>query len=247
MENIIIVKELSKKYRIGTKNKTLLGRIISKLSGRESKKDIWALNDVSFEVKEGEIIGLIGRNGSGKTTLLRIISGIERATSGEVIVEGKSMPIFNLNLGLRPRLSLKENVFYSCLLLGLNNRETKRIYPEILSFSGLENFEDTKLYQFSMGMIARLAFSILINSAKIINPKIILLDEIFSYGDKELREKGMDAVKSMAKKGASIILVSHNLEIIKNACKRTIWIESGEIKKIGKTEKIAKDYYRFKR
>src|SRR4030042_2106494 len=233
----IIIEKVWKKFDIGMKKgQNTLEKFISLFSGREQRKSIWALRDVSFNARAGEIIGIIGRNGSGKSTLLRVIAGIYNQDKGCVKTNGKIVSLINLEAGLDLRLSAKDNIYLCCSIMGLKYKEIKEKFNEIISFAELQEFMDTKIYQFSLGMISRLAFSIIIHSAMHKKPEILLLDEIFTVGDEHYKNKCMEKIEEIMKSGATIIMVSHNLPRIKKHCKRIIWLNQGQIVKDGGKE-----------
>jgi ABC-2 type transport system ATP-binding protein len=238
MKSLITVKNVSKEFQIGfKKHQSALSRALSFLSGREPKKTLFVLNNISFKVNTGEIIGIIGKNGSGKSTLLRCISNIYRY-NGKIITNGKVIPIINLGVGFHYRLTMRENIFLCCSLFGLSRKQSKNVYSSIIEFSELQNFTETKLYQFSNGMKNRLAFSIAIHC----NPDILLLDEVFEVGDEGFREKSAKKIHGLAKKGSCVILISHDLDMIEKHCDRALWIEEGSILKKGKTKEIVAEY-----
>ncbi len=239
--NRIIVENLSKKFQIGfKKNQSALERAISLFSGKEPKKTIQALNNISFTAEKGEIIGIIGENGSGKSTLLRTIAGIYRQDEGKIITNGKVVSLINLKIGLQHRLTMRDNIFLISSFFGLSRKEIIQRYNSIVEFTGLENFINTKIYQFSEGMKARLAFSIAIHCA----PDILLLDEIFEIGDENFRKKSAEKIKEFVNKGVTAILVSHDLHMVKKYCDKVIWLEQGKIKREGKTKEIVEEYKR---
>ena len=189
-EKRIIIENLSKKFRIGfKKHQSALERFISLFSGKEPKKTIQALKEVSFTAKKGEIMGVIGENGSGKSTLLRTIAGIYKQDEGKIITNGKIISAISLVIGLHLRLTMKDNIFLVGSFFGLSRKEIIQKFHSIVEFAELENFINTKVYQFSEGMKARLAFSIAIHC----NPDILLLDEIFEVGDESFREKSAES------------------------------------------------------
>lgn len=240
-EKRVIVQNLSKKFQIGfKKHQSALERFISLFSGKEPKKTIQALKDVSFEAKKGEIVGIIGENGSGKSTLLRVIAGIYRQDEGNIIANGKIISLINLNIGMQSRLTMKENIFLIGSLFGVNQKGIKQRFNSIIKFAELENFINTKIYQFSEGMKERLAFSIAIHC----NPDIFLLDEIFEVGDENFRKKSADKIKDLVNGGAIIILASHNLHMVERYCDIVIWLEKGKIKKAGRMKGVIKEYKR---
>lgn len=242
----IVVKNLWKEFKIGTKEKqTSLGRIRSIISGREKRKKFWALKDVSFTAKSGEVIGIVGDNGSGKSTLLKIIAGIYNKSLGKMITKNKSILVSN-EIGLNLSLNAIDNIFLGCSMLGLPEREIKQRLRDIIYFAELEEFTNTKLYQYSSGMISRLSFSIAVHTIDK-NPGILLIDEIFSVGDKCFRNKCCKKIEELKKYGTTIIVVSHDMSILKDTCNRIIWLEKGRIKKDGKIGVIEEYYYSKKR
>ncbi|MBL7072017.1 MAG: ABC transporter ATP-binding protein [Candidatus Omnitrophica bacterium] len=235
----IIVENVSKKFMIGRKdNRSTLARFISFFSGREPKKVIWALKNISLSVDAGEILGVIGRNGSGKSTLLRVIPGIYDIDGGEIKTEGKIVSLINLHIGLRDRLTMEQNIYACCPLFGLSYAEIKIRYHSIVRFSGLERFVNTKLYQFSQGMRQRLSFSM----ALYCDADIFLIDEVFEVGDEEFRNNSMARIEELIKKGASILLVSHELPMLEKHCDRVIWLDNGKLIKEGPAKEVIKDY-----
>jgi lipopolysaccharide transport system ATP-binding protein len=235
----ILVKNVSKKFRIGIKNQgSVLHRIISVFSGKEFKREIDVLEDISFSVKSSEILGVIGDNGSGKSTLLRCIAKIYPHNKGKIVTSGKIISLINLNIGMQPKLILKDNVFLCCSFFGIPKKEIEKKFNSILEFSELQDYVNTKLYQFSNGMLQRLAFSIGINC----NPDILLLDEVFEVGDEKFKNKSVKKIRSLVKEGVSIILVSHNLQLIQKYCDGVILMKKGKILEKGKPKEIIAKY-----
>lgn len=235
----IIVKNVSKKFKIGfEKNQGALARFISFFSGKNPQRIIQAIDNVSFSVNAGEIVGIIGKNGSGKSTLLRIIAEIYDKDSGKIKTDGKIASLINLNTGLRERLTMKDNIYLCCSLFGLSKKETKKKFNSIIELSGLGSFVNTKIYQFSEGMKQRLAFSIATYS----DPEILLFDEVFEVGDEDFKGKSSDKIRDLVKQGAVVLLVSHNLNLIKKHCDRLIWLDKGRIIKEGETKVVIEEY-----
>lgn len=227
----VIVENVSKRFRIGAcRSKGVLERFVSIFSGREHQKEIFALKNVSFNVKSGEILGIIGKNGSGKSTLLRVIAGIYKSDSGYVNTNGKIISLINLGFGFQWRLTMRDNIFLCCSLFDVGTEDIKNKFDSIVKFAGLEEFVDTKLYQFSNGMLQRLAFSIAIHC----RPEILILDEVFEVGDEEFREKSSRKIIDIAKNGGSVIYVSHDMGMIKRYCDRVILMVDGKIAFEGK-------------
>jgi len=196
----IIVNKISKKFKIGFKKKqTAIARFSSFVSGREPKKTLIALQDVSFSADAGEVIGIIGKNGSGKSTLLRILAGIYTHHEGSKSIKGRMIPLIGLGQGLHRRLTMKENIFLVGSLFGLSKRDIKNRFNSIVAFSDLEEYVHTKPYQFSEGMKQRLAFSIAIHC----NPDVLLLDEVFEVGDEEFKKKSTGKIKELVNGGGN--------------------------------------------
>ncbi len=235
----VSVKNISKKFRIGFKKKqSVLWYFLSIFSGREPKKDIWALNNISFELKEGEILGILGKNGSGKSTLLRIVAGIYQPDMGQVLTHGKIISLINLGAALQDRLSMKDNIFLCCSLFGLGRQEIKDKLNSIAEFSGLAEYMETKIYQFSEGMKQRLAFSLAIFS----RPEILLLDEVFEIGDENFKNKSAKKIQEAVSQGLSVVLVTHDLSAVKKYCSKVMWMEKGEIVEQGNSQEIVESY-----
>jgi ABC-type polysaccharide/polyol phosphate transport system ATPase subunit len=221
MEKIkrVSVNNVSKQFMIGhSKNMGALARLVSFFSGREPKTMIFPLKNFSLDVYSGQIVGIMGDNGSGKSTLLRIIAGIYSPDGGEILINGKIISLINLTAGLKERLTMKENIFLCCSLFGLSQKDVKEKFDQIVSFSGLKEFVDTKIYQFSEGMKQRISFSIAVNC----NPDILLLDEVFEVGDEDFKEKSAEKIQQIVKSGVCVILVSHNAELVNKYCTNVI-------------------------
>jgi ABC-type polysaccharide/polyol phosphate transport system ATPase subunit len=240
----ISVKNISKYFKIGfQKNDGALSRLMSSLLGKESKKIITVLDSISFDLSTGENIGIIGDNGSGKSTLLRIIAGIYQPSRGSIEKNGDIIYMSGFGLGLKQRLTMRENIYLICSIMGLNRKETKAKFQEIVTFSELEEFIDTKVYQFSSGMLGRLCFSATIFCLEQKKIDIVLLDEVFDAGgDLNFQNKALKKMEELIKSGVAVIIVSHDLEIIKKYCNRVILLENGKIKKTGSPEIVINEY-----
>ena len=239
----IIINNLSKKFKIGFKKKqTALSRAWTFISRREPKKEFWVLNNISFEVDAGEIIAIIGSNGSGKSTLLRTITGIYKQDKGTIQMNGKVISIIGLQTGFKKKLSMKENIFLCGSLLGIDKKSLDKYFNLIVSFAELEDYVDTKIYQFSTGMKKRVAISLAIYSVIISKAKILLLDEIFSGGDAHFKKKSYEKINDIIKSGISVLLVSHKMRFLKENCNRTIWMEKGKIIRDGPSKKVINEY-----
>ncbi len=238
VEYRVIVDRVSKKFKAGVKAESFLARVLGFFSGREFKRPFWVLKNISFKVEKGEVFGIIGDNGSGKSTLLRVIAGIYDSDNGKVDCRGKLVSLINLSAGFNERLTMSDNIYLCCSLFGLNRKMINERFIPIISFAGLEPFVNAKLYQFSNGMLQRLAFSIAVHC----KPDILLLDEAFDIGDEEFKKKSLGKINELVKKGASVIITSHNMHLIKENCARAIWIDKGQLKEAGIPSNVIKAY-----
>jgi ABC-type polysaccharide/polyol phosphate transport system ATPase subunit len=236
----IIVTNLNKQFKLGhARGDSTLARLVS----FERSKKIDVVRDVSFDADVGEIIGIIGRNGSGKSTLLRLIAGIYEQDSGEILTVGKLIYLNGYGQGLQPKLTMRENIYLMGALMGLSSSDVKKKFNEIVGFSDLREFIDTKVYQFSSGMVSRLSFSVMVFCVKHHDPEILLLDEIFDgAGDIDFRARALLKMEEFIRGGATVLLVSHRLETIKKYCHRVIWIEKGAMHKIGTSDEVVVAY-----
>ena len=208
---------------------------------KKKKEEFWALKDVSFSVKKGEVVGLIGSNGAGKSTLLKVVSGVMKPTKGKVTVNGVISPMIELGAGFDSELTARENIFLNGAILGYSKEFLESKFEEIVEFSELRDFLDVPVKNFSSGMTAKLAFSI----ATIVNPEILIVDEILSVGDIKFQEKSKNKMLEMIKGGTTVLYVSHSLDSIKQLCDRVVWLEHGKIVKMGDTKEICKEYLEF--
>src|ERR1700746_3732291 len=184
---------------------------------------IWALKDVSFEVKEGEVVGLIGRNGAGKSTLLKILARVTRPTEGHAEIHGRIGSLLEVGTGFHPELTGRRNVFMSGALLGMRAAEIRRKFDEIVAFSEVERFLDTPLKHFSSGMQMRLAFAV----AAHLEPEILLVDEVLAVGDAEFQNKCLGKMRDVTQEGRTVVFVSHNLAAVRSLCSRALFLEQG--------------------
>jgi ABC-type polysaccharide/polyol phosphate transport system ATPase subunit len=240
----IALDSVSKSFNIGYKdNQSVLARVADFFSGKENKKKLSALKNVSFNVSKGEILGIIGKNGSGKSTLLRLIAGIYVSDEGTLSTEGKIMYINGFNYGTKPKLTMRENIFLSGSIMGLTRNEVDSLFDNIVDFSGLKDFVNTKVYQFSSGMVTRLNFSIFIHCVDVKKPDIILLDEILSAGgDIDFNNKAELKMREFIGRKAAVLVASHLLSDIKEHCDRVLWIEDGVIVEDGKPVDVISHY-----
>jgi ABC-type polysaccharide/polyol phosphate transport system ATPase subunit len=233
---------------IGSKhNQSVLSALLSSFSGIESKRSFWPLKNISFEVKRGDRLGVIGINGSGKSTLLRVISGIYRADEGRKYTKGSIQLLTSLSNGLKPKLTVKDNVFLVGAILGIGYKTIEMVFDEIIEFAGLEDFVYSKLYQLSSGMKQRIAFSITSHCVEIIDPDILLLDEVFAGGggDEEFQEKSAGKLESIMRTERTLVIVSHSMSILKKMSEKSLWLHKGEIRDHGPTEKVTTEYLDF--
>ena len=207
---------------------------------RVKTSEFWALKNISFEVKKGEVVGLIGSNGAGKSTLLKVVSGVMKPTEGSVKIHGVISPMIELGAGFDMELTARENIYLNGSILGYSKAFIDDKFDEIVEFSELRDFLDAPVKNFSSGMTAKLAFAI----ATIVNPEILIVDEILSVGDIKFQEKSRNKMLEMIKGGTTVLYVSHSLESIKELCDRVIWLEHGQVIKIGDTKKVCDEYYK---
>ena len=235
----IIVDNISKKFRIPHEKKTTVFQNIVGLIKRQfDYEEFWALKDVSFEVKKGEALGIIGRNGSGKSTLLKILALVLYPNSGSVSLNGKVASFLELGVGFQSELTAKENVYIYSSILGLRRKQVDRIYDDIFDFAELKKFETMKLKNFSSGMYLRLAFSTAIYAV----PDTLLIDEVFAVGDESFKKKCRDKMNQFKAEGKTIVFVSHALDAVKELCQRSMLLNEGRIVTMGDTEKVINDY-----
>lgn len=239
----IIVENASKKFDIGfKKHQGTLASLLDWFSGRESRKRIWAVRDVSFNLDSATVMGLIGPNGSGKSTLLRMIAGIYTVDEGKITTHGEVIPVMGSASGIQDRLSMRDNIYLSSSIFGVKNEVVEEVFDDIVGFSELEDFVDTKLYQFSTGMVARLSFSIALYCASLSRPEILLLDEVDAVGDEHFKKKSEEMIKSLVKGGSAVIYVSHDLERVVERCQKAIWMDKGRIMGEGAPGQVVNDY-----
>jgi len=207
-------------------------------AGRSSNSFIWALKDVSFEIKRGEVVGIIGRNGAGKSTLLRILSRITQPTAGYAEVRGRVGSLLEVGTGFHSELTGRENIYLNGAILGMRKTEIKRKFDEIVAFAGVEKFIDTPVKHFSTGMYLRLAFAI----AAHLDTEIILVDEVLAVGDVEFQRKCLGKMEDVSRQGRTVIFVSHSMDAIARLCDWAIWLDGGHIEKFGSVDVVISDY-----
>jgi len=204
----------------------------------ETKEEFWALNDVSFEVKEGERIGIIGRNGAGKSTLLKILSRIVTPTKGRITIEGRVASLLEVGTGFHPELSGRENIFLNGSILGMSKSEIQKKFDEIVAFSEVEKFLDTPVKRYSSGMYVRLAFAV----AAHLEPEILIVDEVLAVGDAEFQRKCLGKMKDVSGEGRTVLFVSHNMAAIQNLCNKALLLSGGKVEMTGDTNKVISGY-----
>ena len=240
---MIDVKNVSMKFNLGIeKNFSMKQAFVDFFTPHKKKKKsdyFWALKDVSFHIDKGEVVGFIGSNGAGKSTLLKIVSGVMKPTKGSVEVKGNISPMIELGAGFDGELTARENIYLNGAILGYSEEFINEKFNEIVEFSELEQFLDVPVKNFSSGMTAKLAFSI----ATVVNPEILIVDEILSVGDIKFQEKSRNKMLEMITGGTTVLYVSHSLESIKELCTKVVWIEHGEVQKIGDPKEICAEYY----
>lgn len=237
--DIVIVKNVSKKFRVPHEKKTTVREnILGLIGGKKSYDEFWALRNVSFSIRRGESLGIVGENGSGKSTLLKIIAEVLYPDDGSITINGRMAPFLELGIGFQGDLTAKDNVYLYGSILGITKKEMDKKYDEILDFAELRKFENMKIKNFSSGMYARLAFS----TAVATKPDILLLDEVLAVGDEKFQMKCREKIYDFKNEGATIILVSHSLDAIQNICDRAILLEHGTLKMDDNVWNVADKY-----
>jgi ABC-2 type transport system ATP-binding protein len=241
-DNIAVqVTQLSKSFKLPHEKTTSVKSLIIKPFRNRNYETERVLKDVSFEIKNGEFFGIVGRNGSGKSTLLKLLAGIYSPDKGRIEVHGKLTPFIELGVGFNPELTGRENVYLNGALLGFNRKEISRMYDDIVNFAELEKFMDQKLKNYSSGMQVRLAFSIATRAES----PILLLDEVLAVGDAEFQRKCIEYFKELKRKERTVILVTHDMDVVREFCDRGILLNNGEIAFSGKPDAIAREYLKI--
>ncbi len=237
----IKVKNLSKLYHIGERPADSLRDALVSF-GRKSrsgkKKDLWALSDVSFEVKDGEALGIIGRNGAGKSTLLKILSRITKPTQGTVEIHGRVGSLLEVGTGFHNELSGRENIYLNGAILGMKRSEIKKKFDEIVAFAEIERFLDTPVKHYSSGMYMRLAFSV----AAHLDPEVLIVDEVLAVGDIDFQRKCLVKMREVGASGRTVLFVSHNLGSLGQICSSGLLLDKGKLVSHGGIEKVIGDY-----
>lgn len=228
---VIKVENLGKVFQIGTRQagslrETIGGRFASLFSKSEkSHADFWALQDVNFEVQQGQVLGIIGRNGAGKSTLLKILSRITEPSTGRIEIDGRVSSLLEVGTGFHPELTGRENIYLNGTILGMNRKEINSKFDEIVDFSGIEKFLDTPVKRFSSGMYVRLAFAV----AAHLEPEILIIDEVLAVGDVGFQKKSLGKMQDVASAGRTVLFVSHNMQAVRALCDEGMFLQDGKI------------------
>lgn len=242
MESIIEVKNVSVKYITGDlRNIGFKEFVMKKLTRKYHVEEFYAVNDVSFTVEKGDMLGIIGTNGAGKSTLLKVVTQIMKPSKGSVKVNGKIAALLELASGFDGELNLKENAYLRGAMLGYTREFMDKKYPEILEFSELKEFETRPFKQLSSGMKSRIAFAI----ASMLEPEILILDEVLSVGDGAFRKKSEEKMREIIKNGKATILVSHSLDQVRRMCNKVLWLDHGKQVAFGESAPLCDAYAEF--
>lgn len=226
--------QVSKRFFIGHRS----GLVNTLLRRSPTRRELWALRDVSLQLGQGESVGLIGHNGAGKTTLLKLLAGITRPTQGHVRTSGRVASLINLGAGFHPELTGRENIYLNGVILGLSRREVKDRFELIVDFADLGPFIDTPLKRYSSGMYARLGFAVAVH----VEPDVLLVDEVLSVGDVAFQDRSIRKMLSFRDAGRAILFVSHNLSAVEMMCQRVIWLDHGMVRQTGPTAEVVRAY-----
>ena len=235
-ETIVEFKNVGKRFFRQSQRtlKELIPALLKRPSKSEDKRVLWALKDVSFKVRRGESLGVIGLNGAGKSTVLKLIAGVTQPTEGEVVVRGRVSPLIELGAGFHPELTGRENVYLNASILGIPKKKVDKKFKEIVDFAELWEFIDTPVKHYSSGMYMRLGFAVAVN----VEPEILLIDEILAVGDVAFQQKCLKKMREFKKAGVTIIFVSHSLTQVAEFCQRAVWLEAGRVKEIGPATEV---------
>lgn len=246
MNTVIEVNDIKKRYDLGAiGGSTLLADIKGLFASNKQKEEVvdsddqyWALKGVSFDVKRGEVLGIIGRNGAGKSTLLKLLSRVTSPTHGSIKVNGRIASLLEVGTGFHPDLSGRDNVYLNGALLGMSKAEIDRKFDEIVHFAGIGKYINTPVKRYSSGMYVRLAFAV----AAHLEPEILILDEVLAVGDSEFQKKCLGKMKDVSEGGRTVLFVSHNMSAINSLCTRTAFLKGGKLEMIGDTGEVVKKY-----
>lgn len=255
----IVFNNVGKMYRLGEIGTgslaSDLNRFVAKLRGKEDpysivaedndrtiksdSKFVWALKDISFDIKEGEVVGIIGRNGAGKSTMLKLLSRVTLPSSGEIKVKGRIASLLEVGTGFHPDLTGRENVFLNGAILGMTKKEIAGKFDEIVDFSGVERYIDTPVKRYSSGMYVRLAFAV----AAHLEPEILVVDEVLAVGDSEFQKKCLGKMKDVSRQGRTVLFVSHNMPSVRALCNKAMLLQKGRLTSYGNTQEIISEYF----
>lgn len=236
---MIKVEHVSMRFRmVNDRVMSLKEYLVALLQHRLEYRELLVLDDISFEVKQGEVVGIIGKNGAGKSTLLKIIAGVLKPSDGKITVNGIIAPMLELGSGFDSELSGRENIFLNGAILGYSNDFLKSKYQEIIEFSELEDFIEMPIRNYSSGMIARLAFSI----ATVVKPEILIVDEVLSVGDAGFQAKSLKRMQELMSGGTTVLFVSHSIDQIEAMCSKVLWLENHRVKRFGDAVEVCADY-----
>jgi lipopolysaccharide transport system ATP-binding protein len=236
-DSAVVVDHVSKKFRLyHERNQSLKSAVLRRR--RAVHEDFWAVRDVSFEVPRGETFGLIGRNGSGKSTLLKTLAKIYHPDEGSIRMRGRVASLLEVGSGFHPELSGRENIFLNASILGLSRKEVLSRFDEIVDFSGVEQFIDQPVKNYSSGMYVRLGFSVAIH----VRPDILVVDEVLAVGDGAFKKKSRQKFRELMSDGRTVILVSHSLGQVRDMCDQVAWLDRGTLREVGDAKTVTRDY-----
>lgn len=235
----IVVEQLSKRYWLQDAAPQTFQQALSQLAGALRRgTPFWALQDVSFRIASGEAVGLIGHNGAGKSTLLRLVCGLGRPTRGRARVDGRVAALLELGAGFHPHLTGRENLYVSAIVSGLRRVEVEALYEDIVSFAEIEDFIDQPLRTYSSGMQMRLGFSVAVH----VDPSILIVDEALAVGDGHFQQKCVERIEGFRRAGKTLLLVSHDMDMIRRFCERALWLQHGALVADGPANEITSAY-----
>jgi lipopolysaccharide transport system ATP-binding protein len=238
---IVDIRKLGKKYQIGGEQKryhTLRESLMATFRRSPQRREHWALQDVSFEVNQGDSIGIVGRNGAGKSTLLKILSRITPPTTGEIILNGRVASLLEVGTGFHQELSGRENIFLNGSILGMKSAEIRKRFDEIVDFAGVEKFIETPIKYYSSGMQLRLAFSV----AAFLDPEILVIDEVLAVGDADFQKKCIGKMNEVSRSGRTLLFVSHDMNSVLSLCDKAVLLIDGKMKSMGKARDVVSEY-----
>ena len=238
MTTAIHFENVSKRFMLQHERPRSFQEVFVHRFRRASKSEFWALRNVSFEVKQGETVGLIGANGSGKSTVLKLTSRIIEPTSGRITVSGRLSALLELGAGFHPDLTGRENIYLNGSILGLSRRDMARKFDDIVAFADLGQFIDMPVRSYSSGMHMRLGFSVAIH----VDPEILLVDEVLAVGDQAFQAKCFRKIEELQREGVTIVLVSHDLDEVNRLCDWVMWLANGELKALGPSVEVTARY-----